>query len=222
MSLTLLDWRRTVAAMYAAVRDGAERDPEATLAAFRADRERLIRDHPQSPIRPEKRASFGGLGHWPRDPTLRFEAVVEPAEPERLIAHSLDGDPYPLDRIGRVRLAVGELEVYWIEVYGGGVFVPFRDATSGTESYGAGRYLLDTIKGADLGGDAAGLVVDFNYAYHPSCTYDPIWNCPLAPPANRLSRPIRAGERLPTRVAPALAAPRRAGRWPPRSSGHSP
>ena len=132
MSLTLLDWRRTVVAMYAAVREGAERDPDATLAAFRADRERLIREHPQSPIRPEKRAAFEGLDHWPRDPALRFEAVVEPAEPERLIAHSLDGDPYPLDRIGRVRLPVGELEVYWIEVYGGGVFVPFRDATSGT------------------------------------------------------------------------------------------
>src|SRR5262245_11788462 len=149
MLLDLLDWRRTVFAMYAAVRDGAERDPEGTLAAFRVDRERLIRDHPQSPITPDKRAGFGGLEHWPHDPALRFEAVVEPAQPDRLIAHSLDGDPYPLDRIGTVSLPVGELEVYWIQVYGGGVFIPFRDATSGTESYGAGRYLIDTIKGAD-------------------------------------------------------------------------
>jgi uncharacterized protein (DUF1684 family) len=129
---------------------------------------------------------------------LRFEAVVEPAEPERLIAHSLDGDPYPLDRIGRVRLPVGELEVYWIEVYGGGVFVPFRDATSGSESYGAGRYLLDTIKGADLGGEGDRLILDFNYAYNPSCAYDPRWSCPLAPAANWLQVPIRAGERYTT------------------------
>jgi uncharacterized protein (DUF1684 family) len=195
MLLDLLDWRRTVFAMYAAVRAGAERDPEGTLAAFRVDRERLIRDHPQSPITADKRAGFNGLEHWPHDPTLRFEAVVVPAEPDRLIAHSLDGDPYPLDRIGTVSLPVGELEVYWIQVYGGGVFIPFRDSTSGTESYGAGRYLIDTIKGADLGASGDRLVLDFNYAYNPSCAYDPHWSCPLAPATNWLQVPIRAGER---------------------------
>ena len=145
MLLDLLDWRRTVFAMYAAVRAGAERDPEATLATFREARERLIREHPQSPVRPEHREAFPGLAHWAYDPAMRLEAVVQPSEPERLIAHSLDGGPYPMDRIGRVRLPFGELEVYWIQVYGGGVFIPFRDATSGSESYGAGRYLLDTI-----------------------------------------------------------------------------
>jgi hypothetical protein len=87
--------------------------------------------------------------------------------------------------------------VYWIAVYGGGVFIPFRDATSGHESYGAGRYLLDTIKGADLGGRGERLMLDFNYAYNPSCAYDPRWSCPLAPPANWLPVPIRAGERAP-------------------------
>jgi uncharacterized protein (DUF1684 family) len=196
MSLTLLDWRRTVAAMYAAVRAGADHDPEGTLATFREARERLIREHPDSPIRPEKRAAFAGLAHWPYDPAVRFELRVEPAEPERLIARSIDGDPYPLDRIGRVHLPLGDLDIYWIEVYGGGVFVPFRDATSGSESYGAGRYLLDTIKGADLGGTGDGLVLDFNYAYNPSCAYDPRWSCPLAPPTNWLRVPVRAGERF--------------------------
>ena len=195
MLLDLLDWRRTVSAMYAAVRAGVERDPEGTLAEFRGARERLIREHPQSPIPPGRRAGFAGLHHWPYESALRFEASVEPAEPERLIAHSLDGDPYPLDRIGHVRLPLGELEVYWIQVYGGGVFIPFRDTTSGTESYGAGRYLLDTIKGADLGGTGDRLVLDFNYAYNPSCAYDPRWSCPLAPAANWLRVPVRAGER---------------------------
>ena len=198
MLLDLLDWRRTVFAMYAAVRAGVERDPERTLAEFRAARERLIGEHPQSPIPPERRADFRGLDHWPYDPALRFEVSVEPAEPDRLIAHSLDGEPYPLDRIGRVRLPLGDLEVYWIQVYGGGVFLPFRDATSGTDSYGAGRYLLDTIKGADLGGTGDRLVLDFNYAYNPSCAYDPRWSCPLAPAANWLQVPVRAGERTPT------------------------
>ena len=198
MLLDLLDWRRTVFAMYAAVRAGAEGDPEGTLAAFREARERLIREHPQSPIRPDKRAAFKGLEHWAYDPAMRVQAVVEPTERDRLIAHSLDGDPYTLDRIGRVRLPFGELEVYWIQVYGGGVFIPFRDATSGSESYGAGRYLLDTIKGADLGGEGDRLVLDFNYAYNPSCAYDPRWSCPLAPAPNWLQVPVRAGERFTT------------------------
>ena len=177
------------------MRAGAAADPERTLATFRAGRERLVRGHPDSPIAPDRRASFAGLDHWPYDPAVRFEAVVEPAEPERLVALSLDGDPYPLDRIGRVHLPLGRLDVYWIRVYGGGVFIPFRDATSGTDSYGAGRYLIDTVKGADLGGSGDRLVLDFNYAYNPSCAYDPRWSCPLAPAANWLTVPVRAGER---------------------------
>jgi uncharacterized protein (DUF1684 family) len=197
MSMTLLDWRRSVADLYATVRTGVARDPLGTLEAFRAGRERLIRSHSDSPIRPEHRSAFPGLDHWPFDAGVRFEARVEPAEPHRLTALSLDGDPYPLDRIGRVRLPVGDLDVYWIEVYGGGVFIPFRDATSGHESYGAGRYLIDTVKGADLGGSGDRLVLDFNYAYNPSCAYDPRWSCPLAPPANWLRVAIRAGERAP-------------------------
>ena len=92
----------------------------------------------------------------------------------------------------------GSDDVYWIEVYGGGVFVPFRDATSGSETYGAGRYLLDTIKGADLGGEGDRLILDFNYAYNPSCAYDPRWSCPLAPAVNWLQVPIQAGERYTT------------------------
>ena len=82
--------------------------------------------------------------------------------------------------------------------YTGGLFLPFRDATSGDETYGAGRYVLDTGKGADLGGDpAAGtLVVDLNFAFQPSCAFDPKWACPLAPPENRLAARIEAGERL--------------------------
>ena len=196
MSLTLLDWRRTVAALYAGVRADTERDPVATLARFRAGRDRLFRDHPDTPLTPEARAGFTGLPYWPHDPSLRFEAEVEPMAPKPSVATSLVGEAFPLVRIGRVHLPVGDLDVYWIEVYGGGVFVPFRDATSGTETYGAGRYLLDTVKGADLGGAGDRLVLDFNYAYHPSCTYDPRWSCPLAPPENRLAVPIRAGERL--------------------------
>lgn len=196
MSMTLLDWRRTVAALYAEVRASAALDPVGALARFRAGRDRLFRDHPDSPLAPASRSSFVGLPYWPHDPSLRFEATVDPLAPEPRTARSVSGEDFALERIGRVRLPIGDLEVYWIAVYGGGIFVPFRDATAGTETYGAGRYLLDTVKGADLGGSGGGLVLDFNYAYHPSCAYDPRWSCPLAPPANRLDVALRAGEHL--------------------------
>ncbi len=196
MSMTLLDWRRRVAAMYAEVRASAGQNPGGTLARFRHERDGLFREHPDSPLAPERRGGFAGLSYWPLDPALRFEAAVEPAPSQAVTATGLSGEAFRLDRIGRVRLPIGDLEVYWIDVYGGGVFIPFRDATAGSETYGAGRYLLDTVKGADLGGSGDRLVLDFNYAYHPSCAYDPRWSCPLAPPANRLDTAVRAGERL--------------------------
>ena len=196
MSMTLLDWRRRVAAMYADVRATAERDPATALATYRAARDELFRTHPDSPLPTADRASFPGISSWDHDPALRFEVEVEPAERLPTSATSLSGRSFDLQRIGRVHLPIGDLEVYWIEVYGGGIFIPFRDGTSGSETYGAGRYLLDTIKGADLGGSGDRLILDFNYAYHPSCAYDPRWVCPLAPRENWLETPVRAGERL--------------------------
>lgn len=202
MSLTLLDWRRIVAALYRDVRATNDADPTGTLARFRAAKDDLFARHPETPLLPADRDGFDGLRYWPYDPALRFDVAVEPAPSAEapgardVQALSVTGDTFALERIGRIVLPVGSLDVYWIAVYGGGVFVPFRDATNGTDTYGAGRYLVDTIKGADLGGSDGRLIVDFNYAYHPSCAYDPKWSCPLAPPANRLDGPIRAGERL--------------------------
>jgi uncharacterized protein (DUF1684 family) len=105
-------------------------------------------------------------------------------------------------RIGSVTVPLpdGEhrLALYWMESYAGGLFLPFRDATNGAQTYGAGRYLLDAAKSADLGGDPARrtLICDFNFAYQPSCAFDPRWACPLAPPENRLDAAVPAGERL--------------------------
>jgi hypothetical protein len=105
-------------------------------------------------------------------------------------------------RIGRLTIPFADgdrpLSVLWTAGYAGGLFIPFRDATNGHETYGAGRYLVDSAKSADLGGDplSGHLTIDFNFAYHPSCAFDPRWVCPLAPPENHLDRPIRAGERL--------------------------
>lgn len=99
------------------------------------------------------------------------------------------------DLAGRVELAdLGSLDVWWLSGYGGGLFLPMKDATSGRKSYGGGRYVLDTVKGADLGGDSDGLVIDLNFAYQPSCAYDEAWACPLPGPGNILAAPAPVGE----------------------------
>ena len=130
------------------------------------------------------------------DPAFSFTAALDTnVEPERFPVATSGGGALDFVRVGRVALPVGMLDVFWLDAYGGGIFVPFRDGTAGQETYGGGRYLLDTVKGADLGADDAGrLVLDFNFAYHPSCHYAPTWSCPLAPPDNRLEARIPVGE----------------------------
>jgi len=206
--LDLADWRRTVAELYADVRRLAAEDPAAALAMWREVRERLYQRHPQSPVPADDRPSFRA-GHFEHDPTLRFEVALEPdhtIDAKGLgLALELPVSAGGLMRFGRIGwLAIpfpaGErrLALYWMEGYAGGLFLPFRDATNGRETYPAGRYLLDAAKSADLGGDLErqSLILDFNFAYQPSCAFDPKWACPLAPPENRLDIEVRAGERI--------------------------
>ena len=204
--LTLADWRRRVAALYVEVRAMAASDPAIALSHWRAVRERLYREHPQSPVPVDQRSTFRAL-HFAHDPRLRFQAIVEPAAPPEPGALALDlpnsgSETLAFRRVGTVRLPLpdGErqLSVFWLAGYAGGLFIPFRDATNGTSTYGAGRYLVDAAKSADLGADPAtgALILDFNFAYQPSCAFDPRWACPLAPPENRLDIEVRAGERL--------------------------
>ena len=193
----LLDWRRRVADLYADVRRQLARDPRAAHAYWRGRRDDLLRTHPQSAIAPAARAGFGGLRVFDYDPRFAFTAVIQSLPETRHDVETSGGGVIPFVRFGAVDLPVGRLELFWLDAYGGGVFLPFRDATSGTTTYGGGRYVLDTAKGADLGSRDGALVVDFNFAYCPSCAYDPQWVCPLAPPANRLAAAIEAGERLP-------------------------
>jgi uncharacterized protein len=185
--LDLLDWKRRVFAVYADVRRS---DPLTGWERWRAVRAELFRDHPQSPS-----PGYTKLAYFEYDPALRFLAVVEPAEEQSLEIAGSAGSLTRFRRFGRVRLPLGSLDLYWLDAYGGGIFLPFRDATSGHGTYGSGRYLLDTVKGADLGSEDGRLVLDFNFAFNPSCAYDDAWACPLAPPANRLNEPIEAGER---------------------------
>jgi uncharacterized protein len=195
--LTLLDWKRRVFELYADVR--ADPDPERAWQRWRDVRDDLFRSHPQSPLPGERRASFEGLPYFDYDPALRVLADVEAAEPERREIATSGEHPYAFLRFGRAQFELAgagqTLDLFWLEGYGGGLFLSFADATSGSETYGACRYLLDTVKGSDLGEQDGRLVLDFNFAYNPSCSYDPRWVCPLVPPGNRLAVPVRGGER---------------------------
>ena len=196
--LDLLDWRRRIFELYAEVRRSP--DPQAARDTWRNVRDELFRSHPQSPVPPERRAALPRLDYFPYDPAARALAAVLPAPVETLQISGSAGSVTAFRRFGLARFELGgrvhELELYWLEGYGGGVFLPFGDATNGRETYGAGRYLLDTVKGADLGSTDGLLVLDFNFAYNPSCSYDSSWACPLTPPANRLGVEVRAGERI--------------------------
>ena len=206
--LALADWRRCVADLYRQVR--AASDPVEAWRIWRAGRDDLFAHHPQSPLPEAERASFRGLPFFDYDPSARVLATVLPVEPLTLdIGTSDDDGAHRFTRFGNATFELEGrslvLELYWLDGYGGGVYVPFADATSGTTSYGGGRYLLDTVKGADLGGEGDRVVIDFNFAYNPSCAYDPRWACPLAPPANRLPVEVRAGERIAVPPSPALS-----------------
>ena len=196
--LALADWRRRMADLYAEIRSC---EAIAGWTRWRAVRDSLFRQHPQSPLDEERRRNFHGLAYYDYDPSLRLLTglVPVPTAAPFTVEAGKDGPMTLLAYARTTGLTAalgGELTLYWISGYGGGTFLPFRDGTCGNGTYAGGRYLLDTIKSADLGVAADGrLVLDFNFAYCPSCAYSPLWTCPLAPYENRLSRPVRAGER---------------------------
>lgn len=191
-TLSLLDWKRRVFAVYAEIRSAAR--PEEAWEMWRTTRDELFRTHPQSP-----QPGYAGLSYYDYDPAARVLAELEDVEAPPAAIETSGPEPLLFKPFARAHFELrGEplaLELDWLESYGGGVFLCFRDPTSGKETYGGGRYLLDTVKGADLGEEDGKLVLDFNFSYNPSCSYDPSWVCPLAPPANRLPVAVLAGER---------------------------
>ena len=198
--LDLADWRRRVGDLYRL--SGPD-----TLRRFRQGRDELLRNHPQSPLALQARQRFNGLRYFDPDPAAKIRCRLEPADP---------GDPLEIDtggedgvisfrRTGRLAFAFNgrpcTLTVFSLVGYGGGLFLPFRDSTSGTETYGGGRYLFDTVKNTDglsleVTAGSSDVTIDFNYAYNPSCAYDARWACPLAPRENWLPVPVRAGEKV--------------------------
>jgi uncharacterized protein len=205
--LDLYDFRLRVAALYSERRQAllVGQDAAAVLLRFRRARDELFAHHPQSALDEGQRRVFQGLRYFPYNPELCFEVEVDTAVAPTQLTVAMNADEsMTMTTVGQVHFTVeGEsvtLSIYWLNIYGGGLFLPFRDATCPAESYGGGRYLFDTIKGSDFlivkrEGGRNGILLDFNYAYSPSCAYNDRWVCPLAPIENRLRVPIRAGEK---------------------------
>jgi uncharacterized protein len=196
-AVDVADWRRRNHELYETVR--ATRDPGEAWATWRAGRDGMFRAHPSTPLLPEDRPGFEGLVFPDYDPAFRFETTIEAAEPAHMDVPTGTDGVVPFDRIGVVRLGdLGTLDVWWLGSYGNGLFVPVKDASAGKPggTYGGGRYLIDTGKGADLGLRGADIVIDLNFAYNPSCAYDPEWACPLAPAGNTLHVDVPVGERV--------------------------
>jgi uncharacterized protein (DUF1684 family) len=173
---------------------------EEAIDSFRADKDEFFRTNPHSPIPGDQRDDFPGLPYYPVNTALRFEdRRLEPYtgdEPSDFQIPTSDGRLRPAHRAGVLRFeldgAAHALTAYTFEGGDGrSLFVPFLDATSGRETYGAGRY-LDLEPEDDFS-----YTLDFNLAYHPSCVYDPVYSCPLTPAENRLPIRVEAGERLP-------------------------
>lgn len=188
-ALELTDYRAAVARIYL---DAAD------LADFRSRRDKLFATHAQSPIPAAERPSFAGLRYFEPNGDAIVEATLRPASGEIDIDTGGPDGVVHYRRAGVLETPFGPLSLWWIQAYGGGLFLPVRDGTCGKGTYGGGRYLTDTVKGTHgrglevLSGDRVRL--DFNYLYNPSCAYDDAWLCPLAPPENRVPARIEAGE----------------------------
>ncbi len=165
----------------------------ARLDDFRREKDHAFRHDPQSPLPANLRGRFQGLAYYPPNPALRLEAELDPAvEPGEVRMATTGGGEQVYRRHGIVHFEV-DGQAAQVVLYKAAetdeLFLPFRDATSGKETYGAGRYL--EVEPARQGR----VVVDFNYAYSPFCAYNPAYSCPLPPVENWLRVPIRAGEK---------------------------
>jgi uncharacterized protein (DUF1684 family) len=146
-----------------------------------------------SPLEHSQQHDFSGLDYFPENSALQLEVEPERFENPDLV-HMLTstGDVVEFRRWGRIKFSVerenAELTLYQ-DAHQGHLFLPFTDATSDDETYGSGRYLDPELL-------TDGRVrVDLNYAYNPYCAYNDHWSCPIPPAENRLTVPIRAGEK---------------------------
>jgi uncharacterized protein (DUF1684 family) len=205
-AVALADWRRVVAEAYADVRRA--KAPVDGWQRLLTVRNRLFKSHSQSPLSPEQRASFRALSYFPYNPAYRAVGRLDfDVEPEVFEVQLTEDGLFRYRRVARIDFELlgksAELSLFWVLGYGGGLFLPFRDLTSRMETFGGGRYMYDTIKGADLGikppdgsePPGGSILLDFNFAYNPSCAYNGQWVCPLSPRENDLAIAVGAGER---------------------------
>jgi len=162
------------------------------LELFRAAKDKFYAHDDRAPLTPEQQRSFKALAYYPENPALIVRARIDrDVDPGTVHMETTKGRPQEYRRFGLVRFEVdGQKAEVTLYASAGSrkLFLPFRDATSGSETYGGGRYL-------DLESDGKEIEIDFNYAYNPYCAYNAEWNCPLPPAENWLEVPIRAGEK---------------------------
>ncbi len=195
----LANYRRTVTESYARLRTNP--NPENACLQFRQERDELFKTNPLSPIPAEDRQAYAGVPYAPYDVDWRLVGTLNYDVDTVVYELDLPEGAFRYQSFATVQFTSplgesGALTLYWILGYGGGVFLPFGDKTNNDTTYGGGRYLYDTIKGADLGIDDQTVILDFNLAYHPSCRYSHEWTCPLAPIENRLPFAVPVGELL--------------------------
>ena len=163
------------------------------LDDFRNAKDAFFGNDSHSPLTEEQRQDFHSLRYYPEDRTLALRTLLDTnVVHEELDMDTNTGDKQSYTRAGKVTFTVDGVEAT-IFLYAAEhmheFFIPFRDATSGTETYGAGRYLEAEVE------DDGAVVVDFNYAYNPYCAYNEQWSCPIPPIENWLPVPICAGEK---------------------------
>ncbi len=164
----------------------------ARLTEERVERDRFMAEHYASPIPEEHRSGFRGLAYFPPDPRWVIPGRFEATAPRKVAIPSTTGSASDYTMVGVVVLDMGDT-AYTLTVLDdgdGGMFIPFRDGTAGTETYGGGRYA-----GIEPSSDGV-VTVDFNRAQNPYCVYDEEFVCPLPPPGNWIAEPIRAGEKM--------------------------
>lgn len=171
----------------------------ATLERERSEKDQFLAEHPQSPIPRGERAAFDGLDYFPPDAAYRFELPLhEFAERDTLTVETTRDGERTYHRWGQFRFDLeGQertLTAYRSDPDEERLWVPFRDGTSGEETYPAGRYLdLDPGDRTDDGR----WVLDFNRAYSPFCAFSDAYECPLVPVENWLDVRVEAGEKAP-------------------------
>ncbi|SEE65773.1 hypothetical protein SAMN05444161_6571 [Rhizobiales bacterium GAS191] len=214
----LIGWREAVAAIYHEVRAAHGADPRAAWMHFRERRDHLYKHHACSALTDLEKQRFDGFDYHAYDPQLCFVGEVDYGVEEVSLETEISEGALPYRRIGVARFlrrgTPHSLDLYWLDIYGGGLWLPVGDETNGTTSYGGGRYLFDTAKGANLGlhVDGKRILLDLNFLYPPSCALNAAWICPLCPPANRLPFAVNAGERSFAEEAGNIAVGRRAFR----------